>query len=1334
MISDDGPDFLTVAETAKRLDVHENTVRNWARIGKLPSARIPGTRAHRFDVRDVERLLRQRGEIVSTVAQERQAVGSPELVDASQLGQWANTASRDAQATLPKLIRRLLSYTHGITAISMRAGDGVVMSGWDGEAESTGASFLPAGHLRFEIGTGQQPKTKADKDWKERLNTPNAHELCFVFVTPRRWRDGKAWAEARKAEGIFADVRVLDGEDIEGWLESVPHVHYWISEHLGRAPRHAQTLAQWWRRFSRQTKPNLPGGFFLAGRERAREKLGEFLAGDRDVITVQAKWREDALAFTAAALDSIVSERQTAAAPAIVVAEADPWHRLAESPIPTILIPLFDNPDVGAALDSGHHVVIPVGADAPVRGMKVINLDPPHRELARKSLEETREISFDEAYKLSALARRNMPSFVRALSRDQRRRRPAWASDTGSAAVLAPLVLAGAWSARDGDWQVVSELADADKEVIERLLLHWLQFDDPPFVQPGESQWHVVSREEALMVLRERLTTADITRWLQIAPRVLPEFDPVLELEPAEQMLAGVRGIGRDVSGVLRRGLAEGVAALASLEDAPIAGNTTCEDVAGQVVSTILARAAADDSGRTWQSLSDVLPLLAEAAPAKFLDFVLDDLDTSSPVLRTMFQDDRSQSSWMAGSSPHTGLLWALEVLCWSPEHIGFASLALAKLQAVDPGGQLANRPLASLQSILVFWVRQTSAPLAAKMEAIEAICQQVPEVGWRLVLGLWPSKHATATPPRSPRYRDWRPDTRHVPMAEAVQFITRLVALAISLASAEIGRWKDLVDAIAPLPPDLRTDLLDALEALASSGAATGQVQLELWDALRAEVDRHRQFKDADWAMDEATVDRLERIADLVKPTSGMERFAYLFAWHVDLPEIDRLDFQAREKRLRHLRNEAVRETLATGSIADLEALARRVKVPGQLGWAIGDVAPDSMEPALAAWLESEEPNLRDTALAWLRCKLDDPASGPDWFRRIVSTEAMTSADRRLDLVRSTPSRRDFWDLVVAIDPALADEYWSQCHPHGVSPADTERAVHELLARNQAWVAIDIIASVLHHEDSDASTLKVEDAMRALEAAITSPLSHHNRHSIGYEVGVVLDYLERHEVDETTLARYEFALFSLIQQHRQPRALFRALCSDHRSYVDLVSRVFRGKDEPKRQLDEFEAARAQHAYWVLMHWRGLPGLHESGAIDSAHLKEWVTEARLLFAEGGRADIGDEQIGQVLSHCPAGEDGIWPAEAVREIIEMIGSANIESGIVLGALNNRGATWRGVFDGGGQERDLARRYQAWSRAMATTARRTSRVLRLIAESYERQARQHDADASISGATE
>jgi excisionase family DNA binding protein len=47
---------LNVRETAHRLGVHENTVRNWAERGLLHAVRLPGSGYRRFDMAEVERL------------------------------------------------------------------------------------------------------------------------------------------------------------------------------------------------------------------------------------------------------------------------------------------------------------------------------------------------------------------------------------------------------------------------------------------------------------------------------------------------------------------------------------------------------------------------------------------------------------------------------------------------------------------------------------------------------------------------------------------------------------------------------------------------------------------------------------------------------------------------------------------------------------------------------------------------------------------------------------------------------------------------------------------------------------------------------------------------------------------------------------------------------------------------------------------------------------------------------------------------------------------------------------------------------------------------------
>jgi hypothetical protein len=394
--------------------------------------------------------------------------------------------------------------------------------------------------------------------------------------------------------------------------------------------------------------------------------------------------------------------------------------------------------------------------------------------------------------------------------------------------------------------------------------------------------------------------------------------------------------------------------------------------------------------------------------------------------------------------------------------------------------------------------------------------------------------------------------------------------------------------------------------------------------------------------------------------------------------------------------------------------------------------VAPDDLIPELLPWLDADDPKLQAVACSWARKKLAD--NGALWLREVLAQPQMAKADRRVLLALNTEATSETWDALADIDPDLADAYWERMTAWGVDAMDVSRAANELLSRSRPWVAVDLLASTMHQPDKERTSMTPELVKEVLTTALAANPDEAKQQSLGYELGLLLDYLEAKGTDPTALARYEFVFFHLLDHHRIPRALFTALASDPSLFVDLAARVYRGKGDPEQKLDEREAALARHAWWVIRHWRGLPGRRDDNTVDGEHLKKWVHGARLAFAESDRADIGDELIGQTLAASPQGSDEIWPAEPVREIIETIGSQNIESGIHTGVMNDRGVTSRGIFDGGKQEWDLAAHYRELSKQTATDWPRTSRVLRRLAEDYERQARSNDAEAAVRADTE
>jgi hypothetical protein len=106
---------------------------------------------------------------------------------------------------------------------------------------------------------------------------------------------------------------------------------------------------------------------------------------------------------------------------------------------------------------------------------------------------------------------------------------------------------------------------------------------------------------------------------------------------------------------------------------------------------------------------------------------------------------------------------------------------------------------------------------------------------------------------------------------------------------------------------------------------------------------------------------------------------------------------------------------------------------------------------------------------------------------------------------------------------------------------------------------------------------------------------------------------------------------------------------------------------------------------------------------------------------------GDRAIGALISAGPDGEDGAWPTEAVRDVLDLEGADELRDGFGIDLFNNIGFTSRGLYDGGQQERESAAKYLAWADKVETTWPHTTQVLRDHAESLQAWGRRWDRKA-------
>jgi len=1252
-------------------------------------------------------------------------------VDATDLDHWADR--RDGQAAIPELVSRLINATSGFAAkMRFPAGDSVQHSGWDGICEAPhGITILPAGRSAWEIGCQRKSiRTKADEEYEKRTAAPGAivpKDATFVFVTPRRFPDKDQWAAKRRAEETWLNVRVIDADDLIQWLDLYPSVAYWLATLLGKRPPGIQQLDVIWTEWSLATQLPLTADLLLAARDEDAAQVLRWLRNTPSVLSVQAESPEEALAFLHASISELPPEYRAAyLSRALVPIDDDTARFLGTSASPLIII--LRGADAGLAqslVAKGHHVYLALGADAGTPS-SALRLTRARRDLIEEGL---REMGLEShlARSLAADSGRSI-TVIRRLIPAAPGRLPRWAQTAPGPALLGA-ILAGGWDDNnERDHTAMEKLTGQSYDDIRRTLMPLATTLDGPLRKSGAA-WSVASRRDAWFLLAAYLSSADIDNLLTVFAAVFGMVDPTFGMGSKERFLSFNREEPPSYSSLLRESLADTLILLAVFGDRAI--NVPAQAmVVEQAVGKLLNRA----DEKLWWSLRGDFPKLAEAAPVAFLTAVEDALADTPDALKNLFIEDDSQFF-----SGHYGahLLFALERLAWNKSYLARVTHILADLMAIDPGGKQVNRPASSLTQIFLLWSPQTNATIEERFRVIDRLRAARPAVAWSLLLAMIPRSHNMTFHSSPPQWRDFAGGEQEVVTYELLAKATESVA---SRLMDDVGnnprRWQNVIDCMGDLAAEIRTDIRRRLFA-ALPLIADAQGRAGLRASIRHLLWRHRTYSEMAWALPETELSELQTIYDQLEPNDAVDRVAWFFEPGSALPNPPSSDWHDLEDETRRLRLEAVRSILAEGGVPMLRSLIQRAERSSAISEAIvaANLADEVLDEILEAGLLSDRHGEADVAHALIA--IGSYSHGTDWsealLQKAVDHQWGTRTISRI--LRALPAIRSTWDAAAEAGEAIELEYWKNFNsrPFKPSPDDLSFACDRLLKVQRARFAVQVLGG------PKQAKLSPDLVVRVLLAAVTEcgdrAVTNTNEGTMfGHFATELINWLDTQpQVDRSVIARLEWAYFAILQYSQRPaKTLQKALASDPAFFVQILKMVYGPSDEsgivePEPEDPTSASAVASQAWRLLHDWERVPGTNEDGTFDSAALNAWVKEVRILCAESGRADIGDQRIGEIISASKCERNGQWPPLAVRDVIEATQSKHLENGVYLGVYNRRGVTVSGVYDGGEKERILATSFRNWSKAFEFDWPRTAALLERIAANYEEHAREEDERA-------
>lgn len=1260
----------------------------------------------------------------------------PGFATRDELARWADTIG--AGGELPRLVRRLVLETgKKLRELSFPAAEGSRVGDWDGTVRADEATaFIPEGLSGWELSVDRNAGRKADEDYEKRMSSPDGSpttDCTYVAVSLRIWQKRKEWAATRFKEGRWKAVRALGLDELDAWIEDAPVTHAWISEQLGLEPYGLHTVDRWWTNWSTQTNPTMPSALMLAGRDDAVAELRQKLGSSPQTITINATSRDEVLAFIAA----FALAEETAGSPAVlartaVVDDVLTWRSLQMRTRPLVLVAASD----GVIAETGgrqtvHHVIVPV-----TRASRAdITLQPIDSNAAAKAL--TGSLSEKDADDVARLARLSLLAARRRLGVKRELLLPDWAKPPVERPVRR-LLLANRWSAaHETDREVVARLVGSPYSEVADLVVKYSAGGDP-LLTTVDAAVTVVSPYDAYLLLVGELTNDDLELFRQVVLDVLGATNPALELPADQRWQAAIMGKQRPHSSDLRAGVVNSLALLGSLGERAIQGSTaTPTDWAAVAVRDLLKAANDAKEISLWASLDDVFPELAEAAPGALLDGITEGLQGDPPLLKAIFIDDKAAG--LFAHHTHTGLLWALEICAWSPDHFGRAVDLLARLAEIDPGSErYINRPFNSLKEIFLPWHPQNSVDIARQLDVIDAMRERHTAIAWRLMLALLPEMQGAAHGTHPPSYQQWKPPEKPVLMRDYNAMVRAIAERVASDVGNDVRRWVEVIPKVDDLGPDLRKELLDKLAALAGGGTLTEDERAQIFEPLDDLVNRHREYAgEAAWALPATEVDAMKRVAERFRPTTPLIAHRWLFADH--MPSIEGLrrhqEWEKYNAEIARMRREAIASIADKATWDELLGFVRQAKVPEAAGAALSDAAVGKFDAQIIALLDAEKwsPELV-FARSYVAAEI---AKDPQRADQLLA-DASLSPRQRARVLLAMWNREKEWELLESEKPDVVEAYWLDFprFPGKTDARALAKVVRGLRQVGRVGAALDLLAMALPKEDDkELAELAAESLEHFLKHGGQDP----EVNPASYDFVRLFEYMDR-SLAEDRVATLEWSYLSALEHSNRNFALHKRMADSPDLFVDLVTRVYRPRNEKgdddeedeeaekeAPEVDESTRAIAQNAYRLIDSWKSLPGLGADGKLDGEKLRTWIDRARSELLRLKRRGIGDDQIGKILAHSPGDPDGAWPAIAVRDVIESLQNKQLEDGFRVEIFNSRGVTSRGLDSGGDQERDLTTRYRGYSDKLADRWPRTAALLRRVADSYEHDARREDEDA-------
>ena len=794
------------------------------------------------------------------------------------------------------------------------------------------------------------------------------------------------------------------------------------------------------------------------------------------------------------------------------------------------------------------------------------------------------------------------------------------------------------------------------------------------------NHWIYTVNDEIAKNIYPKFTPLMLETFSNIAIEVLSERNSKFDLPKEQRLFANLEGRTSKYSYDVRNGIAYGLVYLSLYKDY-LSLNLKQRDVPSMVIYSVLRT----NDWKVWGSLDNLLPILAEAAPDAFIKSLKNVLCTSPETFDSLFDQE---TSGVFGSSLMTGILWGLEVIAWFPGYFGLVIECLAELAKLDKGGNVCNRPINSLETLLLPWINTTTATVVDKMNAARHLADSYPEALWKIIFHLLPNETGYTTGCKEPEFfvqliKDYNKKVSQEDYIKQIQFYSELTIQLMEQKSERIITVLNNLNGITLEQQQIVFKYLDSLIV----SELSAEEKNDLWEQTSCLLREHRKIQNANWSYSEEIINQIQRFNDRLKPNAIISIYKPLFEkgeWDLSDEVYDsskETDWNKVRAIFRERRRKSLAEIITSNGMLSILNLLNNETIACNVAITLAELNRKEADTVfLPNYLESENKYVQTFVFQYVRAR--SVIRGYSWLDEL--NIANWNKSQQINFLINLPFEEDAWIIIKEILQDGYNEYWL----HVISIAcgnnvDFEEPVLKFLECERIDYAFRCVYFSIMSKRPVKSDLIISVLQRNIQAS--NPVIE------SYEIVEVFKLLENLATcNQKQLSELEFAYYPIFQYsyEKLPVSLYKRIQSEPDFYMQLICAIYKREDQNENvELTEQQEGILRISWNILNNFKLLPGLDNHNDFHSDVAVDWIEKVLNLAKENKRVCVTKICLGKLFFYTPRDNSSqLWIEKSIAKLLDKFENQDMRQGFETEAINSRGAHF--VDPSGEEEKSIA----------------------------------------------